>query len=105
MTQQNERVFFNDGEYLVTDLRFVRNDGITHPMSTIERVYPGQDEVYVGPERPSGCTAPFYYTLFLVGIASCGTGGLGVGFLGGLLAFSFQDIALWAIPMFFPSSL
>ena len=97
MAQQNERVFFNDGEYLVTDLRFVRKDGITHPMSTIERVYPGQDAEYVGP----GCLAPFfYYTLFVAGMVSFVMGGataLGV--------YWSQSVEGWVIPVFFSSSL
>lgn len=94
MAQQNERVFFDDGQYLVTDLRFVRkDDGITHPMSTIERIYQGQDEEYVGP----GCLAPFfYYTLFVVGMASCVIGGVI-----GLDAYWLQE---WARAMFFSSS-
>ena len=73
MAQQNERVFFDDGEYIVSDLRFVTREGTTHPMSTIQSVYTGQDV-----ERPGWYNnLPFnlgILALFAAGIASCGTG-------------------------------
>ena len=77
MARQNERVFFNDGEYFVSDLRFVTRDGATYPMSTIQRVFRGQDM-----ERPAWYdNCPLNLAILamlvimpLVGLASCSLG-------------------------------